>query len=1039
MAITLLVDRIYIENYFTSNLIFGVPLLVLSFLFVSLMWAFYVGKMVLFGNKFFDPNAKRISNNITNYKISFRINNKLVLFEKLKNIFNSKYSSTVQDSLRITLAIAITFAVSYWYIFTFIFWAQIRPEVILAQTTGHYLNVPWYLFPMKLGLTGLLGLAFILSYLFKKFQKEIFVFGVIAVIAFFAGIYYDEQRLNKYIMLGMVGFASLLIYEILTRIIITKRKSSLVSTQTPNITILVGNNNRINNNSRRKSIELHKTLVCGLIIGSVITLSSISVLLFIGYHASALERHNFDLALGRRDFPSTSELNLLRFLDTNLADSKLYNVALMADQYDLRHGLTVRKIQGFAGLPQSILVNAPLTLNASTLGGFYKLLNQSNTRYIILPTNITQDQKGMQTRDIVHNVLPFALRNFQIVFQDINFTVLAVPSLLAPPSSSTSTSTSTSDTDIALIHQRRELLPSLLSNASNHDRVLPYDKESFDRIDKSKFVATQNKNATAVLNGSKGQTLWSAPFSKQQNVSYIEGTFRILHENRTKTNRDCGIAWDDGIKKYYARIAKDKLLFSQTNATGSFNLQDQGIHTEEFIWYKIKIFFYGKTFSIYLDDLPKLQMSRPYLLSDYKNSSHISKVGIRCSGNIGEFKHLHIGLVSGGLLGKDISNRGKTDNSTKFDNANSYSHVLTALALSNIGYDTFLDNDSSAFSKKILLLASDPVDKNNVTRYYLEHVKSGGTLIVVNSDDDTDNNNNEVNGTFGRLLGIQNGVNVNTFNNIGNSSTIKGQQKHLYGQDKQNIKVSGMTRDIQFKRDPSVKVLSFYLNNDHRVAAFAVEKDYPQGGRIIFVNAGGYFKAISKDPCHYFGTLSNFPSLVAVKSSRYSEEMHSPAGSITTARYIGDLNITGQSGINSSSISFPDASNSGSYNLYPTNISIFSTKIPYNKNISIINKSQDTDKYLDKPIGKTAIKNLKLSGPYEVVVNSTGFIKLPTHQSYEEYTGIALKPGFNMTVQLSRGASAEFTTVERNHTYRISGSDDNRITKKIQFDRMETD
>jgi hypothetical protein len=164
--------------------------------------------------------------------------------------------------------------------------------------------------------------------------------------------------------------------------------------------------------------------------------------------------------------------------------------------------------------------------------------------------------------------------------------------------------------------------------------------------------------------------------------------------------------------------------------------------------------------------------------------------------------------------------------------------------------------------------------------------------------------------------------------------------------------------------------------------------------------------------------------------------MHSPAGSITTARYIGDLNITGQSGINSSSISFPDASNSGSYNLYPTNISIFSTKIPYNKNISIINKSQDTDKYLDKPIGKTAIKNLKLSGPYEVVVNSTGFIKLPTHQSYEEYTGIALKPGFNMTVQLSRGASAEFTTVERNHTYRISGSDDNRITKKIQFDRI---
>ena len=130
MAITLLVDRIYIENYFTSNLIFGIPLLVLSFLFVSLMWAFYVAKIVLFGNKSFDSLTRRISNNITNHKISFRINNKLVLFERLKNIVNSNSSSTVRDSLRITLAIAITFAVVYWYIFTFIFWVQIPPDVV---------------------------------------------------------------------------------------------------------------------------------------------------------------------------------------------------------------------------------------------------------------------------------------------------------------------------------------------------------------------------------------------------------------------------------------------------------------------------------------------------------------------------------------------------------------------------------------------------------------------------------------------------------------------------------------------------------------------------------------------------------------------------------------------------------------------------------------------------------------------------------------------------------------------------------------------
>ena len=72
----------------------------------------------------------------------------------------------------------------------------------------------------------------------------------------------------------------------------------------------------------------------GLIIGSVIVSSSISVLLFIGYHASALETHNFKLALARRDFPSSSELNMFRFLDknNNPMNTKAYNVILMPDQ-----------------------------------------------------------------------------------------------------------------------------------------------------------------------------------------------------------------------------------------------------------------------------------------------------------------------------------------------------------------------------------------------------------------------------------------------------------------------------------------------------------------------------------------------------------------------------------------------------------------------------------------------------------------------------------------------------------------------------------
>ncbi len=78
-------------------------------------------------------------------------------------------------------------------------------------------NVPWYLYPMKFGLTGLLGLVFLLSYIFRKFEKEIFVFAIIVVIAFVTGPYYDEHRFSKYMMAGMASLAALLIYEIISR------------------------------------------------------------------------------------------------------------------------------------------------------------------------------------------------------------------------------------------------------------------------------------------------------------------------------------------------------------------------------------------------------------------------------------------------------------------------------------------------------------------------------------------------------------------------------------------------------------------------------------------------------------------------------------------------------------------------------------------------------------------------------------------------------------------------------------------------------
>ena len=82
------------------------------------------------------------------------------------------------------------------------------------------------------------------------------------------------------------------------------------------------------------------------------------------------------------------------------------------------------------------------------------------------------------------------------------------------------------------------------------------------------------------------------------------------------------------------------------------------------------------------------------------------------------------------------------------------------LALSNASYDTFVEGDLSAFSKKYVVLPFDPPITgpindtslehpyntnykydNSLVKYYLEYVKSGGNLLVINPDYDYNTNN----------------------------------------------------------------------------------------------------------------------------------------------------------------------------------------------------------------------------------------------------------------------------------------------------------
>ena len=301
LTVAILIDfAISPVKYYTAREILGVPLIALCFLFVIFTWILYTLGVVVLLN--WSKTVKKTLHTIVNYYHHHRY-----------------YLSRI----RLALGIIIVSVVAYFYLFTFIVWGDLSYEGIRAQAQigGHW-DIPWYLYPMKFGLIGLLGLAFILSYIFKKFEKEVFVFGVIAIIALLVGPYYDEHRCSKYIMASMAAFAALLIYEIISYFI------------------------------RSTKLKL-RPLISGILLGFIITLSGLSIFMFAGYIA-LLEINNWNEG-SRRDFPSDypSEMHLLKFLRDGLSNNhNTYNVVTLANEYNIYSGL-ISKIEGFSAIPRA--------------------------------------------------------------------------------------------------------------------------------------------------------------------------------------------------------------------------------------------------------------------------------------------------------------------------------------------------------------------------------------------------------------------------------------------------------------------------------------------------------------------------------------------------------------------------------------------------------------------------------------------------------------------------------------------------------------
>jgi len=888
--IVFLVDIISPEKYYTSIQDFPAPLIVLSALFVGFMWALYASRIF--------------------HRISLAIN----LKSKAPNL----------SRLKIYFGVAIVGVLAYLYLLSFLVWGQLSAEDVQIQE--YPFSLPWYLFPMKLGVTGLLGIAFLISSLFKRYEREVYVLGLIAVIALVIGPYYDEYRFSKYIMVAMGGFASLLIYVIISGI---------------------------------RTIRL-KPLSTGLIIGLVISSSSLSVLMFMGYTASAIQYPDFkefhEHSRGRI-FPTPQDINFFNTLRKDTINIKTDYVTVPSDYGGQDSKLELYEEQNLTKKIETLIgtsvasppkfYKSPFTFNATSLTAFYYLLNFTNTHYIIIPKeNIISDN--------FQQPVQFALDNFQKVYEDSNYVVLTVPSMTPP----------TSQKGVALIEQHEgTLLSPLLSN----EKLLRFNNNS-NTLLASEFVKTPNNNdeILRIFNDDKRRTFWSNLLQPKE-VNYIEGKFRTVGEN-DNTIGSSGIIWQNGDREYHVSLNHRGLQLSEKDSKLNKEVllsENADVKKERSKWYTLKVLTVGNTIAIYLDDMLKLQVQ-----TTPSHNPDIAKVGIRVDQNTAEFEPMKIGHIS--------------QSSNMSYNKAIYDHLyypINELALSKTTYNTFIDGDKSVFSHKTIMLPWDLSYNDTNFKDYLHFVNDGGQLVIINAMD-------SFVGGFSKLLNLTAG-NYTKFDRIEgpNNSSLNA------------IAVSGSARTIDIEH-ANATAISYYADNGKKVAPFALERKFgSSGGEIIFVNSNGYYDALFKSPDRFFMTLGRVPSLVGLNFANYSKEVL-PDNVITGARFVGALTIAGHTFITSPSLLLPNP------NAYTVgDISTSNNSIP----VDGIDKKNNLKNLL--------IENLTFSGSYRATIESSGLVSLPSSVHQYDYFGISLPKRFDLTLKLlDKSGMAEFMITKSNAT-----------------------
>ena len=174
--------------------------------------------------------------------------------------------------------------------------------------------------------------------------------------------------------------------------------------------------------------------------------------------------------------------------------------------------------------------------------------------------------------------------------------------------------------------------------------------------------------------------------------------------------------------------------------------QNEEVKRQKGIWYNLKILLLKNNIEIYVNDILRIKVptrdySQPFYAEKNTTGLPISRVGISSHYSKSEFQPIILGQISE-----------LTEQSYPHYQKLYYTHYypLSMLALSKMKYDSFIDGDMSAFSKKYVILPFDiSLEQENEVSKYLEFVNKGGNLVIMNSDN--------FEGAFSKLIQIKAG------------------------------------------------------------------------------------------------------------------------------------------------------------------------------------------------------------------------------------------------------------------------------------------